>query len=312
MNVAVVAHCDWSMDKKKRWMAAAIRDGARWQIHAPELVGDTSTLIDRMTARSVENGALLLGFDFPIGLPMAYARATELGSFREALASFGSGIWSDWYSVADHRSRISFHRPFYPARPGGTERAHLFNALGVTDPPALLRLCERATADRQAACMLFWTLGGNQVGKGAISGWREVIVPNLGGIGLWPFEGRLADLLDTKRCVIAETYPGDVYRQLGMPRGGWSKRRQVDRQRIAKIMIPWLLARPDLDTRALLPMIEDGFGADKAGEDRFDAVVGLFGMLDVVDGRRDEGVPDIDGVRRWEGWILGHHRNDAR
>lgn len=29
MNVAVVTHCDWSMDKKKRWMAAAIRDGAR-------------------------------------------------------------------------------------------------------------------------------------------------------------------------------------------------------------------------------------------------------------------------------------------
>ncbi|MBD8664105.1 DUF429 domain-containing protein [Rhizobium sp. CFBP 8752] len=311
MNVAVVAHCDWSMDRKKRWMAVAIRDGVRWQMHAPELVGDTSTLIDRMKARSVEKGALLLGFDFPIGLPMAYARATELGSFREALASFGSGIWSDWYSVADHRSRISLHRPFYPARPGGTQRAHLFDALGVTDPHALLRLCERAAPDRQAACMLFWTLGGNQVGKGAITGWREMIVPRLDDIGLWPFDGNLIDLLDTRSCVIAETYPGDVYRQLGMPRSGWSKRRQVDRQRIAKMMIPWLEARPDIDAHAFLPMIEDGFGADKSGEDRFDAAVGLFGMLDVVDGRRDEGVPDVDGVRRWEGWILGHHRNDA-
>ena len=106
MNVAVVAHCDWSMDRKKRWMSVAFRDGGRWQVHGPELVGDTMTLIDRMKARSVEKGSLLLGFDFPIGLPMAYARATELGSFREALASFGSGIWSDWYSVADHRSLI--------------------------------------------------------------------------------------------------------------------------------------------------------------------------------------------------------------
>jgi hypothetical protein len=311
MNVAVVAHCDWSMDRKKRWMAVAIRDGVRWQMHAPDLVGDTSTLIGRMKARSVEKGALLLGFDFPIGLPIAYARATELGSFREALISFGSGIWSDWYSVADHLSRISLHRPFYPVRPGGTERAHLFNALGVTDPQALLRLCERATPDRQAACMLFWTLGGNQVGKGAITGWREMIVPRLDDIGLWPFDGRLVDLLDTRPCVIAETYPGDVYRQLGMPRAGWSKRRQGDRHRIAKAMIPWLLARPDIDAHALLPMIKDGFGADKAGEDRFDAAVGLLGMLDVVDGRRDEGAPDSDAVRRWEGWILGHHRNDA-
>jgi len=31
----------------------------------------------------------------------------------------------------------------------------------------LLRLCERATPDRGDACMLFWTLGGNQVGKAA-------------------------------------------------------------------------------------------------------------------------------------------------
>lgn len=309
MNVAVVAHCDWSMDKKKRWMAVAIRDGLRWKVHVPELVGDTLTLIDRLQGRSVENGSLLLGFDFPIGLPQAYARATELGSFRDALAMFGSGVWSDWYSVADHRSRISVHRPFYPARPGGTQRSHLFDALGIVDPLSLLRVCECATAERQAACMMFWTLGGNQVGKGAISGWREVIVPNLSSIGLWPFDGRLADLLATKPCVIAETYPGDVYRQLGMPRGGWSKRRQIDRQRIGKAMLSWLATRQGIDAGALFPMIDDGFGNDKAGEDRFDAVVGLLGMLDVVDGRRDEGSPDNEAVRQWEGWILGHHRS---
>jgi hypothetical protein len=29
MNVAVVAHCDWSMDRKKRWMTVAIRDNVR-------------------------------------------------------------------------------------------------------------------------------------------------------------------------------------------------------------------------------------------------------------------------------------------
>ncbi|HCD85061.1 MAG TPA: DUF429 domain-containing protein, partial [Agrobacterium sp.] len=42
---------------------------------------------------------------------------------------------------------------------------------------------------------------------------------------------------------------------------------------------------------------------------RFDAVVGLLGMLDVVDGRRDEGSPDIEAVQQWEGWILGHRRS---
>ncbi len=63
MNVAVVAHCDWSMDRKKRWMSVAIRDRVRWQVHAPELVGDTSTLIDRMKARSVEEIAPALHSD---------------------------------------------------------------------------------------------------------------------------------------------------------------------------------------------------------------------------------------------------------
>ncbi|MBP2547914.1 hypothetical protein J2858_000807 [Neorhizobium galegae] len=310
MTVAVVAHCDWSMDRKKRWMTVAIRDGTRWQIAAPELVGDTATLIERLRARSNRDGALLLGFDFPIGLPEAYARAAGIGSFREALSLFGSGVWSDWYSVADHRNRISLHRPFYPARPGGTQRAHLFEALDVGDPRSLLRQCERATTDRQAACMLFWTLGGNQVGKGAITGWREIIVPNLDVIGLWPFDGRLADLVARTPCVITETYPGDVYRQLGMPRGGWSKRRQADRQSKGLALRSWLANRETIDATSLLPIIDDGFGADTAGEDRFDAAVGLLGMLDVVDGRREEGTPASDAVQRWEGWILGHQRDN--
>ena len=51
--------------------------------------------------------------------------------------------------------------------------------------------------------------------------------------------------------------------------------------------------------------IEDGFGAGADGEDRFDAVVGLLGMLGVVRGRRCSGEPDDPVVRRVEGWILG-------
>lgn len=154
--------------------------------------------------------------------------------------------------------------------------------------------------------MLFWTLGGNQVGKGAITGWRELIVPRLGVIGLWPFDGRLADLVESKPIVIAETYPGDVYGRLGIKRGGWSKGRQSDRQRIGQDIQPWLAARQDIDAFALADRFGDGFGPDKAGEDRFDAVVGLLGMLDVVTGRRHEGAPMDEAIRLWEGWIVGH------
>lgn len=311
MNISIVAHCDWSMNSKKRWMAVAVKAVDGWRVRPPELVGDTSTMFDRLRLLATERGSLLVGFDFPIGLPEAYARAADLGSFREALMQFGFGVWSDWYNVADHRDRISQYRPFYPARPGGTARADLFNALGVSGASALLRRCERVTADRQAACMLFWTLGGNQVGKGAISGWREIIVPRLEEIGLWPFDGSLVELAGTKAVIVAETYPGDVYHKLGIQRGGWSKRRQADRQRVGQSILSWLGARAGIDASAVLPHITEGFGSDGAGEDRFDAIVGLLGMLEVVDGRSDEGVPAIGEVRKWEGWILGHDRDDV-
>lgn len=186
-------------------MAVAIKRGGDWHVQPPELVGDTSSLFDRLQHRAVDPGALLIGFDFPIVLPEIYARAPGLGSFREAPTSFGSGVWSDWYNVADHREHISLQRPFYPVRPGGTARAHLFGALGISDASSLLRVCERAIADRQAVCMLFWTLGGNQVGKSAILGWREIIVPRLDEIGLWPFDGSLADLARSKSVILAET-----------------------------------------------------------------------------------------------------------
>ena len=48
----------------------------------------------------------------------------------------------------------------------------------------------------------------------------------------------------------------------------------------------------------------DGFGGGADGEDRFDAVVGLWGMLDVALGNRAPGEPD-DKTTWVEGWILG-------
>jgi hypothetical protein len=41
------------------------------------------------------------------------------------------------------------------------------------------------------------------------------------------------------------------------------------------------------------------------GDDAFDAVVGLFGMLEVVLGRREPGESKGEQIRDVEGWILG-------
>jgi hypothetical protein len=302
---AVVAHADWSKDSGKRWMAVALRDARVWRLTAPERVGSTADLFDRLAARARVAGPLIVGFDFPIGLPAAYGARTGLPGFRAALGAFGKGDWAAWYDVCDRAEEISLRRPFYPMRPGGRRRAHLTAALGLA-PEHLFRRCDHATASRGAACAMFWTLGGNQVGKAAITGWRDLLAPSLHRIGLWPFDGGLAALLSSRSIVVAETYPGDLYARLGLPpKVHWSKRRQDDRRRLAPALLPLLegtdrVAGPDL--RALL---EDGFGRDASGEDRFDALIGLLGMLEVVAGRLPEGAPEVEAVRRWEGWILG-------
>ena len=65
------------------------------------------------------------------------------------------------------------------------------------------------------------------------------------------------------------------------------------------------MASPTTGQPNLVEAIHDGFGPARDGEDPFDAVVGLFPMLDVLLGYRHDGAPDDEAVRQVEGWILG-------
>jgi hypothetical protein len=58
-------------------------------------------------------------------------------------------------------------------------------------------------------------------------------------------------------------------------------------------------------TPSLREAIADGFGGARDGEDRYDAAVGLCGMLNVVLGWRTAGDPEEEEIRKIEGWILG-------
>ncbi len=302
---AIVAHCDWSKAPKKRWMSVAVRDDAEWQIAQPEPVGDTKDLFERLGRRKISDGAVFIGFDFPIGLPRAYAEQTGLRDLRTALGTFGTGAWRNWFEVCDSPEEISIERPFYPNRPGGRKRQQLTDALNLTYEE-MLRRCEQRTDTRAAACCLFWTLGGNQVGKGAISGWREVIAPNLDIAGLWPFDGGLHELLASRQFVLAETYPGDVYAQINLPpKSGWSKTKADGRASNAPALLHWIERSPVKVRAGLEEMIRAGFSPRSIGEDQFDAFVGLLGMLDVVEGKLSAGAPLDPDIIRWEGWILG-------
>ena len=311
----VVAHADWGVGVAKRWVALALlRPEGRYRALAPRPVGRDGRVLERLGVPDGDpRGGVVLGFDFPIGLPRRYAELVGVDAFRPALDGFGQGRWAAFYEVAAAREQIGLYRPFYPLTPGvkgERARSHLYEALGL-GVGELLRRC-----DRQGAEALFWTLGGRQVGKAAIDGWRTVLTPALRDpeldVSLWPFDGELGALVSRGGVVVAETWPRECYRHLGMsfapmpdsPRP--SKRRQADRRRNAPALFAWAAATGTELAPELAAVIADGFGAGPGGEDPFDAVAGLFGMVNVLLGRRSAGVPAEDeAVRRVEGWILG-------
>lgn len=304
-----LAHADWSWSPRKRWVSVARRTDGRWQVDAPVRVGDIEEFLSELVLPSPAASRRLVGFDFPIGVPKAYGRLTGQKNFLDLLKSLGTESWAEFFQVAERPEQISIKRPFYPYRPGGTTRSHLHDGLGLSDF-ALLRCCERRTDQRRAACSLFWTLGGQQVGKAAICGWKEVLRPAVQqGVRLWPFEGSLEELAKVEGSVIAETYPGEAYAHIGVRfKSGQSKQRQSDRQDKADAILNWAAAwNVDLSDLAR-SVVADGFGPKKSGEDPFDAFVGLLAMIELVDGRRSEGMAGDPAVQLWEGWILGQQR----
>jgi len=298
-------HADWSAHNKKKWMTTADRMPQGWQVAAPRLVPGAPEFFDRWL---FGGRRVLAGFDFPIGVPAAFGKRTGFGDFPEALAEFGSGEWKEFFCVADRPEDITLRRPFYPQTyPRGRRQAHLLGALGVKTMDELRRACERKTPSRRAACSVFWTLGGNQVGKAAIDGWKSVIQPALrGGARLWPFQGRLDELSKSPGCVLCETYPQEAYLHVGVcfrPSGG--KRIQEDRRDAGAPVIRWAERQGVSFADDARKNLLDGFGPSVSGEDPFDALVGLLSMIEVVDRRRDEGSASAADVITWEGWILG-------
>ena len=84
-----------------------------------------------------------------------------------------------------------------------------------------------------------------------------------------------------------------------------SKRRQSDRATFADAIAAWATTHRVVLVPALVNSLRDGFGASAEDEDRFDALLGLCGMIEFVDGRRSHGAPIDPQVRGFEGWMFG-------
>jgi hypothetical protein len=298
----IAAHADWSKDPRKRWVAVARRNGRTWRAEAPVPVGDPAAL----AAALIADGPATLGLDLPIGLPRGLAAGRAEPGFPAFLA--GLAARPDFFEISASLATVSPERPFYPARPArGMTRASHAAALGLDGPDALNRACDRATRLRPAGAPLVWTLGANQSGRAAIAAWRDWLAPALAAgaaYALWPFDGGLHALQRRGRLVLAECYPAEAMRTRGIPRLG-SKRSAAARRATAPALraaMAVLHVEPDA---SLAAEIADGFGPRPDGEDRFDSLIGLLGVIAVLDGAQPDHIPDDPWIRRWEGWVLG-------
>jgi hypothetical protein len=302
-------HCDWSVDRQKRWTAIAVRTESGWYV---ERVEPTQPGADFLDCLFDETHLTLAGFDFAIGLPSFYidriASALFEGfSFPDLLATLPQERWANFFSAAARADDISLTRPFYPHRAlAGVRREHIVNALGCASFDQLLRQCDKATVRRGAASPLFWTLGPKQVGKAALSGWREVLVPaRQHKARLWPFDGALA-CSASHFLTIAETYPAESYRHVGINlQSGMSKRNQGHRRKALAGINDWCSANQIVLSKAVDEAVKGGFGARRSGEDPFDAFAGLIAMIEVAEGRRQPSPDSNISVQEREGWILG-------
>lgn len=394
------------MHAAKRWMAVATLERGRYRAHAPEPVGDSATLLERLRDRAPRGGAVLVGFDFPMGLPARYSESVGVTDFLALLPRLGTAEWAGFYDVARLPEEVGPYRPFYPHRHfAGVTQRHLLHGVGLDGMRDLLRACDLGHEGRRTATSIFWTFGPQQVGKATIHGWREVLAPALsqrlapgipephgdqpmlhvlphgnpatpvrlaetsddgfhapdaespgraggplrgraptGGadipvcdsadppvaiipeapphvepvdVAIWPFDGRLADLLAPGRVVVAEVYPGECYGHLGVSfslrraGGRWGKLSRPARALNALPLLDWACGvgvALDEDLRAA---VEDGFGEKADADDRFDCTAGLFAMLNVALGLRPPAEPPDGVLRRVEGWMLGRRYDPA-
>lgn len=279
---------------------------------APEPVGEPGSLIERLR-QAADGASIVLGLDMPLGLPRAFVAAhggNLPASFLEFLRTMAPD--APWYRVCAELDEISAARPFYPLRgAAGMSRSSHARALGLEDFRALSRLCDRATPERPAGAPLFWTLGPNQTGKAALAGWRDLVIPAMHAAQpprLWPFEGDLSALAAPGQVVMAETYPAEAARHLGVRMAG-SKQRQVDRAAAAPALTAALERGGARPAPELLAAIGEGFSNRHGADDGFDSLLGVLCVMGVMDGRRAGGLPaalaDDPWIRRWEGWVLG-------
>lgn len=303
----LIVHADWGTIPRKRAAVRAAWHDNRYVLSAPHAVESPSALISEALEIAERGGSSLLGFDFAIGIPAAFAVTLAVDSFRDFLLRADDSIFTPVSSLDE----VSPSRPFLAQMPAGSTEDALRRQLGLTVENQL-RLCERATSYRGNASCLFIPKAFKQVAGATRTGWREVVRPALQRdqtddrrVRLWPFDGDLGELVAPGNVVLGETYPGELYAHLDLE-GGSKRKPEWRRAQSGQLIQSAERAEVEM-TDDLLEDIRAGFpdrgGPD--GEDRFDALVGALGLVRIALGLDRCEAPADPSVRIIEGWIMG-------
>ena len=95
------------------------------------------------------------------------------------------------------------------------------------------------------------------------------------------FDGELPGLLAPAGITVLEAYPAETYGHLGLPRGFGNRSRERRRSH-ARAILSWCERNGVVLQADLAAEVENGFGDAKTGEDTFDTLIGLLGMIEAV------------------------------
>ena len=304
---ALAAHADWSIDPRKRWVAVARRAAAGWVLASAASGRRRADFLARLRAEA--------GWRAGGARRRSAARACRAPTRRSgAEADFlqflqAARNWPDFFRVCATLEELAPDRPFYPARGiAGMTRASHAAALGLGAATGLSRACDRATAERPAGAPLFWTLGANQSGKAAIAAWRDMLLPALAAgeaVRLWPFAGPFRVAAGARRGGAGRDLSGRGAAPSRHPPEGQQAPPGRPCRGVACRCWPRCSGWTSPPSAALRPPCVDGFGADAAGEDRFDCVLGVLCVLNVLAGNRPDTAPDDPWIRRLGGLGAG-------
>lgn len=294
----VIVCADWSKNRGKREVYAASPQGRRvWRL-APPVGGWT---LDSVVAASGDlesgrDGAALVGFDAPFGLPASFLRATGQPTFRAWLQQ----IEPTTLEPVTGADQWSPERPFVVVPAGAGSRKAIEQQMASLGIDAMRRI------DLAARANPVFIAGGiaGSVGSSAIDLWRS-LRESTSRVAVWPFDGVLEEVAARAPVVLGEIYPRLGYAlaasdQPADRRAAVSVSKGIPGARVAFLEL--LRAGSSWVSRAGVRI--DDLQWAEASEDAFDACVTALGLLRCV----LEGTPLVDPAfedRIAEGGILG-------